>query len=75
MEIFMEQDVVAKVRILRQLLMITEHRTFPIAVLQEELAQASRQFVRYLRDGHEFAGASGTFDFKLITIVMVEFLK
>src|SRR5688572_24394112 len=71
-EIFMKENVVAEVRVARELLVGREHGTPAALVLQEQPGQAARQFVRHFGDAEEDAGAGGALDAKIVAVVTVE---
>jgi L-ribulose-5-phosphate 3-epimerase UlaE len=41
MEIFIEQDVIAPMRIVLQSIRSAEHRTFPLGILEEDVRQTA----------------------------------
>ena len=74
-KVLVEQNVVAEVRIAGELGVIFEHRPLAIRPLQEEARQTTPQFLGHLVQGKEFAGPGRTFDFEVITVVVVKSLQ
>src|SRR5260370_35506135 len=75
MEVFVEQQVVAEVRIALQLRVVAEDCPPALLVAQEQPAQSTRQLLRYLFNGDEVAGTGWAFDLKVVAIVVVELLQ
>src|SRR5258706_9501524 len=74
-KIFMEQDVVLEVGIVRELRMIFENGTLAVLAFQEKLREALRDFAGDFVDGEKFSRAGRTFDFEIIAVVAVELLE
>src|ERR1043166_174704 len=75
MKILMEENVVAEVRIGRELRMILHHRSRARFILQEQTRKPPRNFLGRIIDSDELLRAGGAFDFEIITVVMMEALK
>src|SRR5947208_15878670 len=71
-EVFVEQDEIAPVRVLLEPAGAAVHRPAPIHVTQEDVAQTVRDFLGDLIERHVPAGAGGTFDGEPIAVVEVD---
>src|SRR5215469_12258778 len=71
MEVFVEQQIVAPIRIALKLLRAAENRPSPGFVAQEDAGQSIGDFVRDLEQVHQVAGSGGALDFEVVTIVDV----
>ena len=74
-EVFVEEDVIPEMRVIRQFVMVAEHGTTAAPVFQEKPAQTPRQLIRHILYGHEPAGAGRAFDFEIVAVIVVEFLQ
>src|SRR5204862_6411158 len=72
MEVLIEQDMVAPVRILLKLLRAAVHWPAPSAVEKEDPRQAIRNLLGNLEEIHQFAGTRRAFDLEAIAVVRVE---
>src|SRR6267142_1545009 len=70
-EVFIEQDEVAPVRVLLELAGAAVHRPPAIRVAQEDVGQAARDLLGDLIERHVPAGAGGTFDGEPVAVVEV----
>src|SRR5208282_4607980 len=75
MKVLVEQHVVAEVRIAREFGVIFENGPLAISALQEKARQTTRQFLGHLVQGEELSGPCRTFDFEIITVVVVKSLQ
>src|SRR5579859_3598452 len=75
MEIFVEQKVIAEMRVLLQFFVLTEKRPVSGAVPQEDAAEPGPELGGHLVDAHEFSGAGGALHPKVVAVVVVKLLQ
>src|SRR6516165_5839496 len=75
MEVFVEQQVVAEVRIALQLRVVAEDCPPTLLVAQEQPTQSTRQLLRHLFNGDEVAGTAWAFDLEVVAVVVMELLQ
>src|SRR5947209_8140544 len=75
MEVFVEQQVVAEVRIALQLRVVAEDCPPTLLVAQEQPTQSTRQLLRHLFNGDEVAGTARAFDLEVVAVVVMELLQ
>src|SRR5579883_953511 len=74
-EVFVEQDQVAPVGIGLELVEVAEYRAPAVAVAQEQIVQAAREFGGDLPQTHPLAGAGGEFYLEAVSQIVMEFLQ
>src|SRR5258705_9490572 len=72
MEVFIEVDVVAPVRIRLELFRSAVDWSLAMRVAQENPGEPVRDFLADLEEGHEFPGSRGSFDFEVVAVIQVE---
>ena len=71
MKVFVEQEQLPPVRIRHPARVLTVTRTPSGSIPQKDAPQPTGQFVRYLTQVHEFAGAGRAFHLKVVAIKVV----
>src|SRR5581483_2834974 len=74
-EILVEGDAVAPVRVTLHVLVGAEHRPAAVRVAQEDARQAPRVLGWDLPEGQALARAGGTLDQEVVAVVVVELLQ
>src|SRR5262244_1482311 len=74
-EVFVEENVIAEVRILEGALVQAVHRPMTVLVGEEQPRKAPGKLIGYFIDGHERSGAGGALDAEVIAIVVMELLQ
>src|SRR5215469_12351620 len=70
-EVLVEEDVVAPVRVGLKLLRAAVDSTTALGVTQEDALEARGQLAAHLEEIHEFSGARGTLDLEIVAVVQV----
>jgi hypothetical protein len=71
-EVLVERDVVAKMRVVLELGIAAEDRPAAVGSPQEQGRQPSREFVGDLAEAHLHPRAGGTFDLEVVAVVIVK---
>src|SRR5688572_7222464 len=74
-EIFVEWDQIAPMRVVLELFRAAENRPSLICILQEDVHQPPRNFPGYLPERHHLAGTGGTFHLETVSKIVVKLLK
>lgn len=74
-EVFVEDYVVAEVRIGRELGVILEHRALVVPAFEKLARKTVSEFIGNFGDGHELAGAGRILDFEIFAVVVMELLQ
>src|SRR5688572_23870297 len=74
-EVFVEEDVVAEMRIVLILALTAEYGPVAVFPAEKQACQASRQLGRNAAEIHEIAGTGGELDLKVVAVVVIELLQ
>ena len=71
-KVFIEEEMVAPMRIGLELLRATIDRTLPLFIPQEDPAQPIRDLLGDLEEVHHLAGPGGAFNFEIVAVIEIE---
>src|SRR5580658_8214436 len=74
-EILIELDQIAKVRIVTHQLVVFLEGTVALFIAKEEAAQTMRYLSRNLIDSKVFSRSGGAFDLKIIAVIVMKLLQ
>jgi len=74
-KIFIEQHVVAEVRIVLLARVLREHGSFASLVLEEYFGQTHGDLARRRVDGDEIPRSRGALDFEIVAVIVMELLQ
>src|SRR3954465_10329763 len=74
-KVFIEEQVIPEMRVGLHTRVVTESRSAAIAICEEYLRQACRDFVRRVVQRDKLPGTGRTLDLELIAIIMMELLQ